>query len=357
LRAVGPFLKRLLPLLLLAAALSLRADEAPTPPVSAPGLGNPVASDLPTTATAREALSYGDAAILGIVEGITEYLPVSSTGHLILASRALGLEDERPVHTPDGALLWLEKPKADGTGGVPMTVKAATDTFVVVIQVGAIAAVVLLFFPYLWRMLQGLLGRDPKGLLLLRNVMLAVAPAVVAGLLLHDWIEEKLFSVPTVMAALVFGSLVMFGVEAWRRRRAPGGTADEGPELWQLNPAQCLLVGVLQCVAMWPGTSRSMMTIVGGYLAGLSPKRAAEFSFLVGLPTLAGASLLKGVKSGPAMIAVFGWGPVLVGFLIAAVSAALAVKWLVAFLQRHGLTPFAWYRLALAAVVGVFLLN
>jgi len=102
---------------------------------------------------------------------------------------------------------------------------------------------------------------------------------------------------------------------------------------------------------MWPGTSRSMVTIVGGYLAGLSPVKAAEFSFLVGLPTLAGAAVYKSFKSGPAMIEVFGWSPVLLGGVVAAVSAALAVKFLVSFLSRAGLSLFAYYRLILAAVL------
>lgn len=319
---------------------------------SGPGVAaqtsEPPASE-PVRLEGSSALSYSDAFVLGLVEGITEYLPVSSTGHLILTNALLGLEDDRPLLTQGGERIWLKKPDSEGRGGVPMTLSAAAAAYVVIIQVGAIAAVVLLFWPYLWRMLLGLLGKDTQGLLLLRNIGLAVAPAVVFGLTLDDWIEERLFSVTTVVAALVVGSLIMFGIEAWRRRK--GTPSGPGPELWDLNPKQALTVGFLQCFALWPGMSRSMMTIVGGYAAGLSPRRAAEFSFLVGLPTLAGASLLKGVKSGPAMLEVFGIGQVAFGFAVAAISAALAVRWLVGFLQRRGLTLFAWYRLALAAAV------
>lgn len=310
----------------------------------------PPAAPAASEQSVREALSYGDAAVLGLVEGVTEYLPVSSTGHLILTGALLGLDDTRPVLDAQGQPLWLRAPKADSHGGVPMTIEAATNTYLVVIQVGAIAAVLLLFWSYVWKMLQGLLGRDPQGLKLLINVGIAVVPAVVLGLTLHDWIDEHLFSVKTVAAALVVGSGIMFAAEAWRRRR-DGANPGEGPQLWELTPLQALTVGLMQCVAMWPGMSRSMMTIVGGYVAGLSPRRAAEFSFLVGLPTLAGASLLKGVKTGPAMVSVFGWGPVLFGFLIAAISAAIAVRWLVGWLQSRGLALFAWYRLVLAVVV------
>jgi undecaprenyl-diphosphatase len=124
-----------------------------------------------------------------------------------------------------------------------------------------------------------------------------------------------------------------------------------------MNFKQSLTVGIAQCVAMWPGMSRSMMAIVGGYIAGLSPRRAAEFSFLVGLPTLTGAALLESYKEGPAMIGVFGWNPVLFGFVVSAVAAALAVKWLVGFLQRRGLAVFAYYRIGLAIVVTVALLQ
>ena len=146
---------------------------------------------------------------------------------------------------------------------------------------------------------------------------------------------------------------MMFAAERWRRRQ-PGTTPPRGDPA-DLTPKQALGIGLMQCLALWPGTSRSMVTMVGGYFTGLAPARAAEFSFLVGLPTLTGAALLKAYKSGPAMIEVFGWTPVLVGSFVAAVSAALAVKFLVSYLTRHGLGVFAIYRLLLAATLGVLL--
>jgi undecaprenyl-diphosphatase len=296
-------------------------------------------------------LSATDAVVLGVIEGLTEYLPVSSTGHLIIASKFLGLESDEPLKDASGQMLWYRKPGPKRPAGEPLTLKLAADTYTVIIQVGAIAAVVLLYWPHIVSMLMGLLGRSRPGLLLLRNVVLAVLPAAVIGLLAADWINDHLFSEKVVIAAQVIGAFVMFWAESWRKKNSGVGSNRNEPA--NLTPPKSLGIGFAQCVAMWPGMSRSMVTIVGGYLAGLPPVRAAEFSFLVGLPTLGGAALLKGIKTGPAMIQVFGWGNMLLGCFVAAICAAIAVKFLVALLSRHGLAAFAWYRLAFAAVLAV----
>ncbi len=329
--------------LVLAFAASLLASLA---------VGQPAPSPIAATVNAPVAeLSVTDAAILGVVEGVTEFLPISSTGHLIIANRFLGLESEVPLRDAAGQPLWHTKPSTKRPDGVPLTIKLAADTYTVVIQFGAIAAVALLYWPQLLSMWYGLLGRDPVGRKLLVNVIIAFIPAAAIGFLLHDWIDEHLFSVGAVIVAQVAGAGLMFFAEKWRRRQASGAT--RATFTHELTPQAAAGIGVAQCVALWPGTSRSMMTIVGGYFAGLDPRRAAEFSFILGFVTLAAASAYKSLKSGGAMIQVFGWPHVLLGAVVAAITAALCVRFLVHWLTRHGLAVFAWYRLALAVVLAV----
>jgi len=319
----------------------------------------PVAAAEPTGPAAE--LSASDAIILGVIEGITEFLPISSTGHLIVANHLLDLDSDETLRDEKGQPLWYRKPSARHPDGEPLTLNLAAKTYTVVIQFGAIAAVAILYWSKIAAMIRGLLGRDPAGLRLLGNVLIAFLPAVVFGLLFNDWIDAHLFSVGAVIAAQVAGALLMFYAESWRRRRAVASSVGTSPPLHRspesegltkLTPKAAAGIGLLQCVAMWPGTSRSMMTIVGGYFAGLDPRKAAEFSFLLGLITLTGAAGLKSLKSGAAMIQVFGWSNVLLGAAVAAVTAALCVRFLVHWLTRHGLVLFAWYRIALAVVLG-----
>lgn len=299
-------------------------------------------------------LSAGDAIVLGLVEGITEFLPISSTGHLIIANQMLGLESDTQLRDKSGQPLWYKPPTPAKPAGVPLTLKLAADTYTVIIQVGAVAAVVLIYRSQLILMLMGLFGRSSSGFRLLRNVLLAFFPVAIVGLLLHDLIDKYLFSIGTVMATLVVGAVLMLWAERWRRANSGIGFSQNTPS--DLTTSKAMGIGFAQCLALFPGTSRSMVTIVAGYLAGFNPARAAEFSFLVGLPTLAGAAAYKGLKSGPAMIQVFGWSHVLLGAVVAAISAALAVKFLVHFLGRHGLALFAYYRLGLAVVLaGLYL--
>ncbi len=282
-------------------------------------------------------MEWWQAGVLGLVEGITEYLPISSTGHLILAASLMGLDE-----TPEQ--------------------KAAVNAFNIVIQGGAILAVLGLYWPRVLQMLRGVLGRDRAGLRLAVNIVIAFVPAVVLGVPLDGLIERHLFHTGPVLAALALGGVYMMVLDRWKIRPHRRGitrvdsASAAGKSVTDLTPRDALVIGLMQCVAMWPGTSRSMMTITGGVLVGLKPKEAAEFSFLLGLPTLGGACAYKLAKDltgeGPSMFETLGAMPIVIGIVAATVSAVVAVRWLVGFLNRHGLTPFGWYRLALTAVLG-----
>jgi undecaprenyl-diphosphatase len=270
-------------------------------------------------------LTWWQAAILGLVEGITEYLPVSSTGHLILTA----------------ALLHLDHPDT----------KAALDAYLIVVQAGAILAVVLLYRQRVAQMARGLAGRDAGGMRLAGNLALAFVPAAVAGALLSATVKATLFSAWPVLAALAVGGVWMILLD----RRGGRGSRDVTAISWRT----ALGIGLFQTLALWPGTSRSMVTIAGGMLLGLSAVAAAEFSFLLGLPTLGAAcvhELLPALRHPDrSMFHALGAGPMLLGTAVATVSAALAVRWLVSFLTRHGLAPFGWYRLALSAVLALLI--
>jgi len=321
-------------LLLLGSALPATAQDADAPP-------QPV---VPATQAPR--LSWGEAIVLGIVEGVTEFLPISSTGHLLIANEALGLNENYQLTHPDGRPAWIEPPTAADPQGVPFTRKHAVDAYSIIIQSGGIAAVILLYWRRVRSMVLGVFGFNRGGFLLTRNIVIALVPAVILGLTIGGWVERNLFSVAAVIGALAVGAVLMFWVQSWQTRSSWRGTSSR--DAAELTPGEALFIGVAQCTAFWPGTSRSMVTIVAGYLTGLSPTKAAEFSFLLGLPTLAGAALLKGYKTGPMVVEVLGWGPVLLGCVIAFVSAAFAIRFLVATLVRFGLGPFAIYRLLLA---------
>jgi undecaprenyl-diphosphatase len=208
-------------------------------------------------------------------------------------------------------------------------------------------------------MLRGLAGRDAAGRRLLVNLAVAFAPAGVLGPLLDDVIERHLFRPGPVLAALLLGGVWMI----WLDRRAGSGASGPALALDALDWRHALAVGLFQCVALWPGTSRSMVTIAGGSMLGLRPREAAEFSFLLGLPTLGGACVYKLAKNlagaaqngVPNLFEALGLASVAIGFAVATLSAALAVRWLVGFLTRHGLAAFGWYRIALCAALGLLI--
>jgi undecaprenyl-diphosphatase len=252
------------------------------------------------------------AVILGLVEGATEFLPVSSTGHLIAVGALLGYTGER------------------------------ASTFEVFIQIGAIFAVIWHYRATLFHMVRHVFRSGPDQRLAV-NVVLAFLPAAVIGFLLIGFIKAHLFSTLVVAVALIVGGVVML----WLERLAPRTTTDT---VEAVSPRQALWIGLAQCVAMIPGTSRAAATILGGYAAGLSRPAATEFSFLLAIPTILGAAALDLWQSrdllGPADAPMFA-----VGTLVAFGSALLVIRGFLRFVERHTFTGFAWYRIAFGIVM------
>jgi undecaprenyl-diphosphatase len=259
------------------------------------------------------------AVLLGIVEGLTEYLPVSSTGHLVLAGHWLGLRDDDP----------------------------ATSSFEIVVQLGAVLAVVAHYRSLLTERLQGLATRDPRSQRLLVALAVAFAPTAIAGLLLRKTIKAHLFGPLPVAAALVVGGVAMIVVERLRARR--GAPVADGLE--HVTPARAFAIGLGQCVSLWPGASRSMCTIVAGQLTGLSTGTAAEFSFLLALPTLGAATLYEGLKARHALAASVGVASLAVGLVVSFFVAWAVIATFLRYLRTRGLEPFGWYRVVIGVVV------
>ncbi|NUP07659.1 MAG: undecaprenyl-diphosphate phosphatase [Polyangiaceae bacterium] len=256
--------------------------------------------------------------LLGIVEGLTEFLPVSSTGHLILLSSTLGHEDD------------------------------ASKTLDVVIQLGAVLAVIVYYRALLGRVIAGILKRDPEMLRLVAALAIAFFPAAILGFFFHKAIKEVGFApVPVAIAAIV-GGVAMIVIEMLAKRRPP--PEDEGVK--SVTPKRALLIGLAQCLSLWPGMSRSMTTILGGQIGGLRTATAAEFSFLLSIPILGAATLFDLAKTGGALLRAPG-GPVALGVgLVTAFVVSLAViAMFLRYLKRFGLTPFGIYRILLGIVV------
>ena len=268
----------------------------------------------------NEPMSPLVAALLGVVEGITEYLPVSSTGHLILTSHALG-------QTGEGA-----------------------DAFDIVIQLGAILAVVVHYRRLLWERTTGLVRRERASLQLLVALVLGFVPTAITGLLLRKKIKALLFGPGPVAWALVVGGVFMVVVELWRARKARRDVSDGHVGLEHVTPWRAFVIGLGQCVAMWPGSSRSMCTIVTGQLTGLSTATAAEFSFLLGLPTLGAATVYEAYKSRDVLGAIGGVN-VVIGLVVSFFVAWAVIAAFLAYLKRRGLVPFGIYRVLLGAIV------
>jgi undecaprenyl-diphosphatase len=259
-------------------------------------------------------LTAGKAILLGAVEGITEYLPVSSTGHLLITQRLIGL--------------------GSGTG------KAAADTYAIAIQFGAILAVVFLYRHRLGQLVQGAVGRNDEGRRLLIRLLVAFAPAAVIGATLEHPIKDHLFSSWAVVGAWAVGGVFLL---LWKPRH---GT----DTITEIAIRSAAIIGFAQALALWPGVSRSLVTIAAALAVGCNMVAALEFSFLLGLATLSAATALDLAKDGRVLINDYGWRTPLLGTLVAFVTAVVAVRGLVAYLRSRPLTIFGWYRIGIAAV-------
>jgi len=258
-------------------------------------------------------LLLGKAAIMGVVEGLTEFLPISSTGHLILAASLLNFTGDK------------------------------VKVFDIAIQTGAIFAVILVY----WRRLRDTaagLGSDPRARRFTLNVLIAFVPAVALGLLFGKAIKEHLFNPTVVASAFIVGGFIIL----WAERRPASVVRIQ--QVDDMTPWDALKVGLVQCLAMVPGTSRSGATIIGGMLLGLSRKAATDFSFFLAIPTLVGAGAYSLIKER----ALLSWADLpmfAVGLLFSFLSAWLCVRWLLRYIATHTFVPFAWYRIVFGAVV------
>lgn len=276
----------------------------------------------------ESAMNAWKAAVLGVVEGITEYLPISSTGHLLVASDLLGL----------------------GTSEADV---AAANTYAIAIQFGAILAVAGLFWKRFRDMLLGLVGRSDEGRHLLVVLVVAFAPAAVLGFLFDDLIEERLFAPWPIVASWFVGGVLILGLEQRGLiPRSPEPVHGDVDPLLAITVRQAFVIGLVQTIAMWPGTSRSLMAILGALLVGVGMAAAVEFSFLLGFVTLTAASVYSLATDGGGLVEQFGVLDPLIGLLFAFVSAVLAIKWMIGYLQRHSLAIFGWYRIFAATITG-----
>ncbi len=253
------------------------------------------------------------AAVMGVVEGLTEFLPVSSTGHLILAGALLGFDDDK------------------------------AKVFDIAIQTGAILAVIIVYWQKIRQTLVAL-PTERQAQRFALNVLIAFIPAVVLGLLFGKAIKAHLFTPVVVASTFIIGGLIIL----WAEKRPQAAARIH--EVDQMGPLDALKVGLVQCLAMVPGTSRSGATIIGGMLLGLSRKAATDFSFYLAIPTLIGAGVYSLYKErallSAADLPLFG-----VGLLFSFVSAWFCVRWLLRYISTHSFVPFAWYRIAFGIVV------
>lgn len=254
------------------------------------------------------------AILLGIVEGVTEFLPVSSTGHLILATELLGFDAQK----------W--------------------EYFNVIIQLGAILAIVVLYWRTFWAVLEGLIERNPVSIRFVRNLLVAFLPAAILGFLLIKHIEALLGNAKVVAVAMIVGGIAILVIERLAKRADTVGVAE-------MPLKTSVGVGIAQCLAMIPGVSRSGATIMGALSLGVERRTAAEFSFFLAIPTMLGSTTLEVAKHHHEIMsgAGVGFGTIAVGFIVSFLVALVVVRAFVHYISRHGFAPFAWYRIIAGA--------
>ncbi|MFW2097686.1 MULTISPECIES: undecaprenyl-diphosphate phosphatase [unclassified Acinetobacter] len=261
------------------------------------------------------------AAIMGIVEGITEFLPISSTGHLILASELMNF--------------WT---------------KEKSDLFVVAIQMGAIAAVIYEYWSKLWGAATGLFSGEPKGRHLGISIIAASIPIMLVGLTFGDIVKELLFNDISVAIGLIVGGLIIW----WVEKNPPKVNA---VEVDNISIKEAIYIGLIQVLALIPGTSRSGATIIGGMMLGVSRKAATEFSFFLGIPVIVGAGLLDLFKNYHIYETTQDWTVFFVGLIVSFVSALILIRILVAYVSKRDFMVFAWYRIASGLLILLFALT
>jgi undecaprenyl-diphosphatase len=256
--------------------------------------------------------------LLGIVEGLTEFIPVSSTGHLVLAAELLGFESE------------------------------AAGTFEIVIQLGAILAVIVLYWRRFFDVGIGLARADRHALLFTRNVFLGFVPSMAIGFVVYDYVKAMLESPMIVAVALILGGFAILAIERLIKR-----------PLWhsveEMSWKTALGIGFIQCLSMIPGVSRSGATIIGALSLGVERRTAAEYSFFLAVPTMLAASTYDLMRSG-AQLGEGAWTTIAVGFVVSFIVAVVVIRWFIGIVSRMGFAPFAWYRIGVGTLALVWLL-
>lgn len=272
-----------------------------------------------------EALTKEQAAVLGVIQGITEFLPVSSTGHMVLANEILFKDSYVVAH------------------------KAHVDNYMICIQIGTLLTLLLFYRKYVLRILKGWMGKDKLGFRLGLNVGIAFIPAGLLGFFCDGYIQEYFYAQNFIATSLWIGGIAIFLVEFYRKHH-PARMDD----VYQLTLRSALIIGLFQVIALWPGFSRSLATIIGGIIVGFNLVQAINFSFLLGLLTSSVASGYKFLKSGTTLLDAIPWDTCLLGISIAFIVGISTIGIFLRYIKGNGLKIFGWYRILIGILLSIF---